>query len=336
MINLKNPALPAGHSGRSTPGAGMPFYSRPQTSTIYFEVVNLTELFDATEPCIVGFISRMASGNAESPPFPHIFGTGFIASRNGIVVTNRHVVDVFDQVPNHPRTRESSLAAIMWFPGEREADRHAWQMLTIDVNASNVLGEFTSIDEWFGNAVPDIGFVQLKVREIGCLDLASEDFYVKVGMPIATLGYPMGSLPLSVLGGRLHQLTPFIRQGIVSSVFPFPGARPHGFTIDIMQQGGSSGSPILNPENGKVVGMMSSGVLEWNTARSNVATLQYSQNTNISIAEPAHIIKLALEQVESGFPDASKFPTLKELRDAHPQDSGPEGLTWERWVPPST
>jgi S1-C subfamily serine protease len=298
--------------------------------------MNLTELFDATEPCVVGFISRITTGTAQPPPFPHIFGTGFLVSRKGIVVTNRHVVDAFDQFPNHPQTGESPLAAIMWFPGAVEDERRGWQMLAIDVNASNVLGEFTSTDVWFGNAVPDIGFVQLKVREINCLELASEDFYVKVGMPIATMGYPMGSIPLSVLGGRLNQLTPFIRQGIVSSVFPFPGARPHGFTIDIMQQGGSSGSPILNPQNGKVVGMMSSGILEWNTARSTVATLNYSQNTNISIAEPAHIVKLALEQVEAGFPDASGFPTLQELRDAHPQGSGPEGLSWETGVAPST
>jgi Trypsin-like peptidase domain len=253
-------------------------------------------------------------------------------SRNGIAVTNRHVVDFFSQIPHRPGTGEFAVAAVMWFPGAPEAERHGWQMVAIDINASNVLGEFTSTGEWFGNAVPDIGFVQLKVREINCLELASEDFYVKVGMPIATLGYPMGSIPLSVLGGRLNQLTPFIRQGIVSSVFPFPGARPHGFTIDIMQQGGSSGSPILNPQNGKVVGMMSSGVLEWNIAQSDVATLKYSQNTNISIAEPAHIIKLALEQVEAGFPDPSGFPTLQELRDRNPQGSGPTGLDWESGI----
>jgi len=242
---------------------------------------------------------------------------------------------VFDQIPRHPHTRESTLAAVMWLPGEAEAERHGWQMLTIDVNASNVLGEFTSTDVWFGNAVPDIGFVQLKVSDTKFLKLASEVFYVKVGMPIATLGYPMGSIPLSVLAGRLNQLTPFIRQGIVSSVFPFPGARPHGFTIDIIQQGGSSGSPILNPENGNVIGMMSAGILDWDSGRSNVATLRYSQNTNISIVEPAHIIKLALEQVEAGFPDPSGFPTLQELRARQPQGSDPSGLDWETWVSPS-
>ena len=293
--------------------------------------MELTELFDVAEPCIVGFISRIVTRTAQAPAFPPIFGTGFLASRNGIVITNRHVVNAFDQVPRHPRTGEFAVAAVLGFPGEVIDGQRAWQGLTIDINSSNVLGEFASTDRWFGRETPDIGFVQLRVREINCLELASDDFYVKVGMPIATLGYPMGSIPLSVLG-RLNQLTPFIRQGIVSSVFPFPGARPHGFTIDIMQQGGSSGSPILDPQNGKVVGMMSSSVLEWNIAQSPVASLRYSQNTNISIAEPAHIIKLALEQVEGGFPDSSGFPTLQELREAHPQGSETEDFTWETGI----
>ena len=59
------------------------------------------------------------------------------------------------------------------------------------------------------------------------------------------MGFPMGTLPLTVMGKMLNQMTPFLREGIVSSVFPFPTAKPHGFTIDSMQQGGSSGSPIL-------------------------------------------------------------------------------------------
>src|SRR5207253_3990664 len=48
------------------------------------------------------------------------------------------------------------------------------------------------------------------------------------------IGYPMGTLPLTALG-KLNQASPFIRHGIVSSLFPFPGALPHGFTIDIMR-----------------------------------------------------------------------------------------------------
>src|SRR5215471_21857753 len=137
--------------------------------------MNLTELFDATEPCIVGFISRLTRGVPQAPHFPPIFGTGYLVNSKGLVVTNRHVVEAFDRIPHHPVTGESALGAVMWFPGEAEAERHGWQMLNIDINASNTLGEFTSTDEWFGNARPDIGFVQLKVRETKFLELSSEE-----------------------------------------------------------------------------------------------------------------------------------------------------------------
>src|SRR5215831_18900132 len=134
--------------------------------------MNLTELFTATNPCIVGFISRTTLETTQPPLFPHIFGTGFLVSREGIVVTNRHVVQVLDQVPNHPHTGGSQLGAIMWLPGAPEDGRDSWQMLVVDIHGSTMLSEFTSTDEWFGKATPDIGFVQLRVREVSCLELA--------------------------------------------------------------------------------------------------------------------------------------------------------------------
>src|SRR5437867_2464785 len=167
-------------------------------------------------------------------------------------------------------------------------------------------------------AVPDIGFVQLGVREVQSLRLASEDFYLRVGMEIATIGYPMGSDPMTVFG-KLNQASPLIRRGIVSSVFPFPAAKPQRFTMDIMQQGGSSGSPIFRGADGVVVGMMSSGIFDWNVAQSEQATLAYSLNTNISIAEPAHIIMKALQELQSNNPaNVDRCPTLSELSARHP------------------
>lgn len=151
-------------------------------------------------------------------------------------------------------------------------------------------------------------------------------------MEIATIGYPMGNLPLTALG-KLNQVSPFIRRGIVSSLFPFPTALPHGFTMDIMQQGGSSGSPVLRTADGIVVGMMSSGVLEWRVAQSQQASLAYSLNTNISIAEPAHIIQKALDELRASRPVGAKsLPTLAELRARFPKPSETTELTWESWI----
>lgn len=95
--------------------------------------------------------------------------------------------------------------------------------------------------------------------------------------------------------GKWHQFIPFIRAGIVSSVYPCVIPKPHGFTIDIMQQGGSSGSAILYRDEPIVVGMMASSVLDPITASGPQLSLRIGMNTNISIAVPGHIINQTLE-----------------------------------------
>lgn len=293
--------------------------------------MDLTKLYSDSCPSVLGFISRLSVGSAKPPDFPAIFGTGFLVDSSGLAATNRHVIEVFTQLRPDPRTGQSALAAVLFSP---EVKGTAWQMLLVDVLAWNALAEFSSSDKWYGMTVPDIGFVQLGVRDVPILSLATEDFYVRVGMEIATIGYPMGNLPMTALG-KLNQASPFIRHGIVSSLFPCPTAFPHGFTIDVMQQGGSSGSPVMRASDGLVVGMMSSGVPEWRVAQSREASLAYSFNTNISIAEPAHIIQKALEEFRATQPmSVDKLPTLAELRAKYPKPDEDTGLTWDSWKQP--
>jgi S1-C subfamily serine protease len=286
----------------------------------------LTELYDVVGPCVIGFISKtQVLPPGQQPVFPEIFGTGFLVNDSGLVATNRHVVEVFDQVGRHPQTGEFAGAALMFLV---EADKHGCQMLNIGVKSWGAIDSFASSSEWYGQTVPDIGFVQLEVRETPCLELADEDFYLRPGMDIATIGYPLGTAPLT-LHGKISQVGPFIRRGIVSSVYPFATHRPHGFTIDIMQQGGSSGSPIFATDSPKVVGMMWGGVNEPRFAQSESASLMYTLNTNISLAEPAHIIRAALETVLATVrPDTLRFPTLQQLRDAYPRPTENTGLSW--------
>jgi len=288
------------------------------------------KLFSDISPSVLGFVTKLSVGPSK-PHFPEILGTGFFVHPSGLAVTNRHMIDVFNQLPLHPKTGESPLAAVSFFPAD---DGHGWEMLILDVLASFPLAKFSSSDKWYGETTPDIGFVQCDVREVPALMLATDKCYLRVGMEIATIGYPMGTLPLTALG-KLNQASPFIRHGIVSSLFPCPTALPHGFTIDIMQQGGSSGSPILRAADGVVVGMMSSGVLEWRVAHSQQVSLQYSVNTNISIAEPAHIIKKALDEFHNTRSiQVEKLPTLAELRAKYPKPDEDTGLSWESSVQP--
>ncbi len=37
---------------------------------------------------------------------------------------------------------------------------------------------------------------------------------------------------------------------------PFAGSRPHSFLVDITTHGGSSGSPVFSPEDGRVLGVV--------------------------------------------------------------------------------
>jgi hypothetical protein len=106
-----------------------------------------------------------------------------------------------------------------------------------EVAAVGMLGSFSSDSQWFGEAIPDMAFAQLKVRATPHLKLADDEYYIRPGTPIATAGFPLGNVPMTIMK-KVNQAAPFIRRGIVSSVFPFSIPKPHGFTIDIMQQGG--------------------------------------------------------------------------------------------------
>lgn len=188
--------------------------------------------------------------------------------------------------------------------------------------------DFSTGSDWYGQGVPDVGFVQLEVTGTPFLELATEDFALRPGMEISTMGYPLGTAPL-MLEGKVSQLGPFIRRGIVSSVYPFSSPQPHGFTIDIMQQGGSSGSPIFAGDSPRVIGMMWGGVPEVRHAQSESASLTYTLSTNISIAEPADIINDALTNYLSGRkPLDSSILSLQELRAKYPRPEKTTGFKW--------
>lgn len=293
------------------------------------ECSSLTELYESKSSCVVAFINRIkrlpqAHG---TPIFPDICGTGFLVNSDGLVVTNRHVVDAIESFGANPKNGAHAAGAILLFFEEYKG----CHLLNVDIDRTSVIATFESSADWYGQPVPDIGFVQLRLRETPFLELATEDFAIRPGMEISTIGYPMGTEPLTV-HAKVSQISPFIRRGIVSSVYPFPMANPHGFTIDIMQQGGSSGSPIVGPDNKRVVGMMWGAIKQPETAVSGSLSLHYSLPTNISLAESAHIIDGALKELQKHEPPANPdFPTLQERRAQDPTPTNSTGLTWDSW-----
>jgi S1-C subfamily serine protease len=283
--------------------------------------MSLTDIYQRIAPAIVAFIEPLVPAHSTPgpPPLPHIFGTGFFVRADGIVATNRHVIEDFlgdwtDAVTGHPK-----IAVLVFHYGVTETGQHYARWVRVDIQQLIPIEGYTPSGAWFGEESPDLAFVRLRVKGVSTLALATEPSYVRVGSEIATAGFPLGNTPLTLFRS-LNQISPFLRSGIVSSIYPFDNPRPHGFTIDVLQQGGSSGSPVFRVDDGSVVGMMSSSVLDYQLASNQSGlTLSVPANTNISICVPSEQIHDALRQaVPEDFPLSENFPTLDALASAVP------------------
>jgi len=245
--------------------------------------VSLADTFDAVRPSIIAFTSRLIPARAEGPPaFPPVFGTGFFVDRSRIVATNRHVAEELDRLPLDPRNRRRGGVGIIFVgPMPHDGNRLRLGTLFLDVESVHSLAAFETAALWYGPVLPDIAFVRLRVREVPWLPLVTDLNVHRAGVPVATAGFPLGTDVMLVHGG-VTQLTPLLRHGIISSVFPFQAPVPCGFTIDVMQQRGSSGSPIFLPENGRVVGILHAGFPQ----------------TNLTLAVTSHLLRRALESFQ--------------------------------------
>jgi hypothetical protein len=174
---------------------------------------------------------------------------------------------------------------------------HGVRLFVIEVKEYNIPTTFTYEEDYYGEPMPDLAFLQLNVRDVPAIGLATEPNTIRTGMSIATAGFALGEVALTVYK-KVNQITPLLRHGVVSSVFPFPCPQPHGFTVDIMTQGGESGSPIFLADSPVVVGLLHAGF----------------DNMNITYALPSLMLSHALSSfLSSGIMDLSDVPTFQSL-----------------------
>lgn len=278
----------------------------------------LGETYEALSPSIVALGSRLSLRQTDAPVFPTILGTGFVVDARGIIATNRHVAEPLQLLPLHPATGQPFAFAMFVGPLVRIEGQQVRGIFFRDIKDYVILDRFESDSPFYGEDIPDIAFLQLDVCDVPALKLETSDNNWQVGSPIATAGYAMGKAAL-VVYNKVNQITPLLRHGIISSVYPYPVEKPHGFTTDIMTQGGESGSPFFQPDTGTVVGLLHSGF----------------DYTNITIGIPSWLVKAALESCLKEYPfEFSGSPTLAEvMKDPKPE----EGLRWETVIaPPST
>lgn len=164
----------------------------------------------------------------EFPDSARTSGTGFNVRPNGLIVTNRHVV----QRPDGTRAQRIAVA----FDGTRGA----WKRANIELVSQTDELAFLRISG--GGTYPVVsGFAQARPT---------------VGAPVAILGYPLGTSTAG-MGGDINELSPAatLSVGTMSKVLD------ETVQLDAFAAQGSSGSPVFDAR-GDVLGVIYGGATE--------------------------------------------------------------------------
>jgi hypothetical protein len=179
-----------------------------------------------------------------------------------------------------------------------------------DIRRADLIDSFVAPEgDYYGEPVPDIAFVQLDVCDVPTLKLATDHWSWRIGMPIATAGFAMGESALAIYG-KVNSVTPLLRHGIVSSLFPFSCPTPHGFTIDVQSQGGQSGSPIFLVNEPTVVGLLHASF----------------NGTNVTLAVPSFIVAEAFKAIQKVV--TYELKGVSTLAERLSKITGPQHPTW--------
>jgi len=268
--------------------------------------MGLVETYEKIRPSIVAFIPKFHAvydPKEPLPEFPPIFGTGFIVE-DGLVVTNDHVVKVFSRLPKPPDCPPDvwpvQCLLLYYIPEKGMAE------IKIDVIGIFGIEAMKPGEHYYGPPTPDVAFVQIKMKDLPSVPVKYSPEKIKEGVEIATAGYPMGTDTLTA-PGYLHQLTPTLQRGIVSAVLPFSCDNPHALMINVMTQGGASGSPVFTPDSEEIIGVLYGGLEDISktiTPRKAGKISDPSQHahlyrspTNISYVVPAHYITNVMNQM---------------------------------------
>jgi len=285
--------------------------------------MTLSEVFEVVRPSIVALGSKHCIVIDGKPPaFPTILGTGFFIDSRGIVLTNRHVAEGLQQLPPNPKTGETAAVGFVFSVVQAEEGAHTLSVQAVNVLSYNHLDRFGAPGPFYGQAVPDMAFLQLNVKDVPPLSFLAEPNSLKIGMPVATAGFPLGTDAL-LLYEKVVQLTPLLRAGIISSLYPFPCPNPHGFTVDIMAQGGASGSPIFLTTEPKVVGLLYGGY----GYSFQVEGQRMQIDTNITLSLPSGLLQQAVDDTRKQVDalDLSNVPSLEQLSN----EEAPEEPSWK-------
>lgn len=195
--------------------------------------------------------------NKDTKDIISTFGSGFFLGSK-YIVSSAHV---FSQCLNYTSLYKQKNSS---FKGIYSAFRVTRSEQQLDLDTYRIcesirLPPVKDVAGFNGSIDLDIG--------LGKLDRASDSFLtikepgrLELSHEIAMCGYPSGRLSLILYrneeGVGMH-LNPIIQFGHIAGLMPYDESpTPWGIQTDIVAVGGSSGSPIIDPKDGEVIGMV--------------------------------------------------------------------------------
>jgi len=261
---------------------------------------------------IVGSLSK-------DPSFPPVIGTGFIAREDGIIFTNKHVIEAFEHLPRRKGAPETEWPAkVLLFQVTSEG--------TI-ITPLNIVGVGSPLPMNqkinYGENIPDIGIIEVNVKNLPTVKIADK-FILQEGAEIATCGFPMGTDALRA-PGWIHQLSPILQRGVISAILPMVCDNPHAIMIDIVTEGGASGSPVFDIATGEIVAILYAGLLETRdmTNHRENSALIYKNSTSHTLAIPSHYLQFALKGLSNNkeFKKGVEKKSLEEIQKLYTKET---------------
>lgn len=184
-----------------------------------------------------------------------VYGTGFMIDKNGIFLTAKHVMEgcrVSQEFFEKKKKVTTSIAVFRAKHDNVKLDLDTGivkDTRTITYQKVSDYFPIFDIDLVFGKLVkPYPELDAIAIEEPGEMSLLDE---------IAVCGFPSGKQSLDPKGEKgLQRFSPSFQTGRIGGFLPFDDApKPYGIQTDIIGVGGSSGSPIVDPNDGRVLGI---------------------------------------------------------------------------------